>query len=98
MMGALMRISGMDKVPAMPADVQMMCIENSAPFFGLFSTHPPIQKRIAAISQTTNTPIPHLKPKIRADERERFQSPSYAGKEVWLPRTRFNRNSATLWQ
>ncbi len=98
MMGALLRISGMDKVPAMPGDVQMMCIENSAPFLGLFSTHPPIEKRIQAISQTTNTPVPDIKPKIRAGGAERFQTPSHAGREVWLPRTRFHRNVKKVWQ
>lgn len=97
MMGALMRIAGMDKVPAMPGDIQMMCIENTAPFLGLFATHPPIEKRIAAISQTTNTAIPQIKPKIRAGEAERFQSPSHAGREVWLPRTRFNRANKNPW-
>ncbi len=98
MMGALMRISGMDKVPAMPGDVQMMCIENSAPFMGLFSTHPPIDKRIQAISETTNTPVPDIKPKIRASGAERFQTPSHGGREVWLPRTRFNRADKNPWK
>lgn len=58
MMRALMRISGQDRVRGLPADVQMMCIENSQPFMGLFATHPAIADRIAALSQMTGTPVP----------------------------------------
>lgn len=65
MMRALMRISGQDKVAGMPDDVQQMCIENSHAFMGMFSTHPPIRKRIEAISQTTNTPVPTLSVTLR---------------------------------
>ena len=60
MMRALLRISGMDKMRTTSADIQMMCIENSVPFLGLFSTHPPIQRRVEAISKTTGTPVPQL--------------------------------------
>ncbi|MGB4057534.1 MAG: M48 family metallopeptidase [Alphaproteobacteria bacterium] len=60
MMRALMRIAGADYMPHTPADIDMMCIENARPFMGLFATHPPIKNRILALSQTTNTPVPHL--------------------------------------
>lgn len=65
MMRALMRISGHDKVPGMPDEVQQMCIENSARFLGMFSTHPPIPKRIQAISEMTNTAVPELPVSLR---------------------------------
>ncbi|MDP2205491.1 MAG: M48 family metallopeptidase [Alphaproteobacteria bacterium] len=65
MMRALMRISGQDKVRGMPDEVQQMCIENSARFLGMFSTHPPIPKRIQALSRMTNTPVPELPVSLR---------------------------------
>jgi heat shock protein HtpX len=58
MMRALMRISGRDRVPTMPADVAMMCIENRAPFMGFFATHPPIEKRIMALARHAGVPVP----------------------------------------
>ncbi|MGH1456433.1 MAG: M48 family metallopeptidase [Alphaproteobacteria bacterium] len=58
MMRALMRIAGRDKIPGTTSDIAMMCIENHVPFMGMFATHPPIDARIKAISQVTNTPIP----------------------------------------
>ena len=60
MMTALMRIAGMDKMKSTSGDIQMMCIENTVPFLGLFSTHPPIERRVYAISKTTHTPLPDL--------------------------------------
>jgi heat shock protein HtpX len=65
MMRALMRISGQDRVTGMTDEVQQMCIENSAPFMGIFATHPPIDDRVAAISATTNTPVPQLPVTLR---------------------------------
>lgn len=65
MMRALMRISGQDRVKDMPDDVQMMCIENSHRFMGMFATHPPIEKRVAMIAQMTGTPVPTLQPVAR---------------------------------
>jgi heat shock protein HtpX len=65
MMRALMRISGQDKVRGMPDEVQQMCIENSTRFLGMFSTHPPIPKRIEAIAKMTNTPVPELPVSLR---------------------------------
>jgi heat shock protein HtpX len=60
MMRALMRIAGRDNIPQAPADIDMMCIENAQPFMGLFATHPPIDDRIAAISEMTGIPVPVL--------------------------------------
>ena len=71
MMRALMRISGRDRIPETTDDIAMMCIENHKSFLGVFATHPPIDKRIKAISEVTNTPIPdesHLAP-VNKDER-----------------------------
>ncbi len=58
MMRALMRIAGRDQIPQTTDDIAMMCIENHKKFLGMFATHPPIEKRIKAISEVTNTPIP----------------------------------------
>lgn len=60
MMRALLRISGRDQISAESADIAMMCIENRSRFLGLFATHPPIEKRVEAISRTTGTPVPAL--------------------------------------
>ena len=60
MMRALMRISGHDTIDNLPEDVELMCIENTSGFMGLFATHPPIQRRIETISAMTSTPIPTL--------------------------------------
>ena len=65
MMRALMRIAGRDRVPAMPADVAMMCIENRMPFMGLFATHPPIEKRIEALARLANTEVPKSLPPVQ---------------------------------
>lgn len=65
MMRALQRISGHDKVRGMPDEVQQMCIANSVPFMGMFATHPPIPKRIQALSVMTQTPIPDLTVSLR---------------------------------
>ncbi|MGH1375042.1 MAG: M48 family metallopeptidase [Alphaproteobacteria bacterium] len=58
MMSALMRIAGRDRIPEVTDDIAMMCIENHKSFLGIFATHPPIEKRIRAISEVTGTPIP----------------------------------------
>jgi heat shock protein HtpX len=62
MMKALQRIAGHDHMPHATADVALMCIENSQPFLGLFSTHPPIEARIEAIAALTRTAIPQEAP------------------------------------
>lgn len=52
MMSALRKISGNSDMPDTPSEVRGMYIDNAPGFFGsLFSTHPPIPSRIAAISQ-----------------------------------------------
>ncbi|MEL7492050.1 MAG: M48 family metallopeptidase [Pseudomonadota bacterium] len=48
MISALQKISGNSDVDA-PADVQQMMVENTHKFAGVFTTHPPIKKRIAAL-------------------------------------------------
>lgn len=97
MMRALMRIAGMDAVPAMPGDIQMMCIENRQPFMGLFATHPPIENRVRAIAQLTGAPVPSLPPKARADDQDRFQPPA-DGRSNWTTRQRFaGRRAANPW-
>lgn len=68
MMRALMRISGREQIPNGRADVMLMCIENQHPFMGMFATHPPIEKRIQAISAVTRTPIPVLPTTIAVPE------------------------------
>jgi heat shock protein HtpX len=60
MMRALMKIAGRDYIPQTTEDVRMMCIENGHNFMGLFATHPPIEKRIRAIAELTNTPVPQI--------------------------------------
>lgn len=71
MMRALMRIAGRDRIPETTDDIAMMCIENHVPFMGMFATHPPIEKRIKAISEVTRTPVPDLPslPPVVAEER-----------------------------
>ena len=52
MISALQRISGQAAMPEVPADVREMMLENpKAGFAGMFATHPPIEKRIAALEQ-----------------------------------------------
>ena len=100
MMRALMRIAGMDAVPAMPGDIQMMCIENHVPFMGLFATHPPIEARVRAISETTGATIPAIAPKIRASQAEgRFQPPRPdIPRDNWTTRQRFDRSRHNPWK
>lgn len=69
MMRALMRISGMDRVRGMPDDVQMMCIENSHRFMGMFATHPPIVERVKVIAEMTGAALPDLTVHKRPDGR-----------------------------
>jgi len=92
MMRALMRIAGSAQIPKMPADVNMMCIENKAAFLGMFATHPPIEKRIRALSLTNNAPLPDL-PQLtpfhapRTARDDAFQSP-WVGRDNWVTATR----------
>lgn len=103
MMRALMRIAGKDQIPKMPGDINMMCIENRVPFMGIFSTHPPIEKRIQALSATTGFSVPDLpllKPfhAPRAPRSEAL-SPPLEGRENWTTKERFkNRRSGNPWK
>jgi len=85
MMRALQRIAGRDHIPETTGDIAMMCIENHKPFMGLFATHPPIEKRILALSETTRTPIPKIS-MPPASKAERFQQKEL--RNPWLPRNR----------
>lgn len=87
MMSALMRIAGRDRIPETTDDIAMMCIENAKPFMGLFSTHPPIENRIRALSETTNTPVPQLSIPP-APKQQRFGK---AKENPWLVRHRGGR-------
>ena len=48
MISALKKISGRSEIDA-PAEVQQMMLENTERFAGIFTTHPPIEKRIEAL-------------------------------------------------
>jgi len=89
MMRALLRIAGRERIPETTDDIAMMCIENSKPFFGVFATHPPLEKRIAAISEVTNTPVPQIKGAPVGRERS-FQAPERPH-NPWLIRERKTR-------
>lgn len=82
LMRALLRIAGKDQIPAAPADIGLMCIENHAPFLGLFATHPPIEARIKALSDLSGAAIPDTNslppalPEHRAIQPSLHQSPN----------------------
>lgn len=96
MMRALMRIAGMDKMKTTSADIQMMCIENSVPFLGLFATHPPIEKRIQKISQLTGTPLPQLSVKKVETAENPFEKRPKGN--PWLSRQRPFRQKSNPWK
>lgn len=50
MISALQKISGNSDVDA-PNDIQQMMVENRNSFAGVFATHPPIKKRIEALTE-----------------------------------------------
>jgi len=85
MMGALQRIAGRDRIPETTGDIAMMCIENHKPFMGLFATHPPIEKRIRALAETTGAEIPAISIPP-APPSERFQKTTHLN--PWLPSNR----------
>lgn len=80
MMRALMKISGKDYIKDSTDDIALMCIENSHAFLGMFATHPPIDKRIEAISETTGTPIPVF----TAPDKASNQSGRTTDKNPWI--------------
>lgn len=55
MVRALEKISRRSDFDA-PSDVQQMMVENRAKFAGVFATHPPIEKRIAALRNFAGAP------------------------------------------
>jgi hypothetical protein len=61
----------------------LMCIENDVPFMNLFATHPPIEARLRAISDITNTPIPVLSPPGPALQNDRFGQPAGDKTSLW---------------
>lgn len=89
MMSALQRIAGRDHIPETTNDIAMMCIENHKPFMGLFATHPPIEKRIRALSKTTGAPIPRIS-LPPAEKEKRFLAQRHKG-SPWLTRNRGHR-------
>lgn len=82
MMRALLRISGRDQIPEATADIAFMCVENTKPFLGLFSTHPPIKKRLQSISQSTGTAIPEELPPVSRRTLPKNRT------NPWLPKER----------
>lgn len=66
---ALLKISGNSKMKDVPAEVQQMFIENPPGFTGLFSTHPPIEKRVEALIRFAGAEADKLEP------RHHFETP-----------------------
>lgn len=91
MMRALMRIAGRAQIPETTDDIAMMCIENKHALFGLFATHPPIEKRIQAISQYTGTSVPEIMSLGPAMKDQRLEG-AESRKNPWLVRERKFRN------
>ena len=63
LISALMKISGHDAVPRVPASLRAMMISN--PFEGLFSTHPSISDRIAKLQAMAGGRLPEPEQGIR---------------------------------
>jgi len=94
MMRALMRIAGRERIPGGTDDIAMMCIENSKSFLGIFATHPPIEERIRAISEVTNTPAPDEMSLPPINKEQSFSSESnldHSRQNPWLTRDRRGR-------
>lgn len=91
MMRALMRIAGRDRIPETTDDIAMMCIENHVPFMSIFATHPPIEKRVRAISDVTRTPVPDfasLPPVDKENSFARRKEQVRKSQNPWLVRGR----------
>lgn len=86
MMRALMRISGRSHIPEASSDLAFMYIENDRPFLGLLATHPPIDKRIASISNIMGVPIPERLPPAAPVVEQISNDPS--SRNPWLTRER----------
>lgn len=81
MINALRRIAGRDAMPEGSADLKLMCIENRTPFWGLFSTHPPIEARIAAIAAYSGIEAPASASLPPAGNEASFKPPAAAKNE-----------------
>ena len=99
MMRALMRITGRDQLKQATAGISQMCIENTHPFLGIFSSHPTVDSRIAALSNMTNTSVPDVARGRSADRNARFESTD-TPHDHWLSRERRNRKTGKRnpWQ
>lgn len=95
MMRALMRISGRDRMIKTNNDIAMMYIENSRKLFGIFATHPPIDKRIEALAVVNNMPVPDIKSLGPVTKESRLSRDKKSSKQnPWLTRAR--RSSAAV--
>lgn len=93
LMRALLRISGKDQIPAAPADVGLMCIENRAPFLGLFATHPPIEARIKMLAAISGASVPDTYSLPPVGQAERAIQPSESRvPNPWLSAQRRRKN------
>lgn len=96
MMRALMRIAGMDKMKQTSADIQMMCVENTVPFLGMFKTHPPIKTRVKMLSKMTSTPMPDITMEKPSTSKQPFEEKG--DRTDWLSRQRgFRRGKGNPW-
>jgi heat shock protein HtpX len=96
MMRALMRIAGMDRMKQTSADIQMMCVENTVPFLGVFKTHPPIADRVKTLSAMTATPVPDMDLKKPSTSKEPMGAET--PRSNWLSRERgFRRGRKNPW-
>ena len=99
MMRALLRISGRDQIPGTTQDIAQMCIENHKAFLGVFATHPPIDKRIAAIAAVTGEDIPDSTSLPPVGRGQGFAADNHDhanAQNPWLTRTRGGRKK-TPW-
>ncbi|MEM6414782.1 MAG: M48 family metallopeptidase [Pseudomonadota bacterium] len=51
MASALQKISGRSAIEQAPDDIKQMMVDNAQPFLGMFTTHPPIEKRVEALRE-----------------------------------------------
>jgi hypothetical protein len=78
------------------ADIQMMCVENTVPFLGMFKTHPPIADRVKTLSAMTATPVPDMDMKKPSTSKEPMGAET--PRSNWLSRERgFRRGRKNPW-
>ncbi len=96
MINALRRIAGRDALPEASADLRLMCIENRTPFWGLFSTHPPIEARIAAIASYSGIENPQTASLPPAGNEASLNKPSLAPNgQPWRTSAHLGKNANT---